>query len=297
MEGINKIHAAVVGGVNTDIWGRPGGELVMRDSNPGKVSVRPGGVGRNIAHDLRLLGAEVYLLSALGDDLYGDGILRSCKELGIDLSMSRVIKGESSSTYLYVTDESGDMCVAVNDMGITERISPDAIAQHMERLNGMDAVVIDANIPRETIEYICRECKAPLYADPVSTVKGMRLINALPRLRAIKPNAMEAAALTGEEQPDKAAQALLSMGVERVFISLGEDGILAGEGDRLIHVPCCKAQVVNTTGAGDSATAAIVWADCHGLGLEETAVLAAKAGAVTSEYEGANNPQLGKILE
>ena len=54
-----------------DIWGRPTGALVKRDSNPGTVRMTPGGVGRNIAHNLRLLGMDVAFVTALGDDLFG----------------------------------------------------------------------------------------------------------------------------------------------------------------------------------------------------------------------------------
>ena len=44
--------AAVIGGLNADIWGRPSGPIILRESNPGSVTLTPGGVGRNIAHDL-----------------------------------------------------------------------------------------------------------------------------------------------------------------------------------------------------------------------------------------------------
>ena len=71
-------YIAVVGGMNVDIGGRPARRPVLRDSNPGRVSIRPGGVGRNIAHDLRLLGMEVRMLSAVGDDGHGALLLRSC---------------------------------------------------------------------------------------------------------------------------------------------------------------------------------------------------------------------------
>ena len=61
-------EVVVIGGVNIDIGGRAFGPLKMKDSNPGKVTVSLGGVGRNIAHNLRLLGTEVCLLTALGED-------------------------------------------------------------------------------------------------------------------------------------------------------------------------------------------------------------------------------------
>ena len=58
--------AAVIGGLNADIWGRPSSPIILRDSNPGSVTLTPGGVGRNIAHDLCLLGLDVSLVSFVG---------------------------------------------------------------------------------------------------------------------------------------------------------------------------------------------------------------------------------------
>ena len=89
---------AVIGGMNMDIGGSPAGELRLRDSNPGTVSLRPGGVGRNIAHDLRLLGLEVSLVSALGDDPFGRALLESCEALGLDMSMTQVRPRPTAST-------------------------------------------------------------------------------------------------------------------------------------------------------------------------------------------------------
>ena len=65
-----ECRAVVVGGVNVDIGGQPFLQLVMKDSNPGKVTVSFGGVGRNIAHNMSLLGIRTEMLTALGDDFY-----------------------------------------------------------------------------------------------------------------------------------------------------------------------------------------------------------------------------------
>ena len=80
-----KDAAVVIGGVNMDIWGRPDGALVMRDSTPGTVRMTPGGVGRNIAHNLCLLGMDVAFVTAMGDDLVGQALMASCTELGFDM--------------------------------------------------------------------------------------------------------------------------------------------------------------------------------------------------------------------
>lgn len=284
--------AVVLGGVNMDIGGSPVNKLVMRDSNPGVITLRPGGVGRNIAHDLRLLGVDVSLVAAVGGDVYGQGILESCRTLGIDMSLARIEMDARSSTYLYVTDETGDMQIGIADMEITQLISPEYIGAQLARINEFSAVVLDANLSPEAVEYAARNCTAPIYADPVSTAKAVRLAPVLDRLYAIKPNIYEAEKLTGERDPVRAARALIGAGVRRVFISLGEEGMLAAEGGQVIRMPRELVTVVNTTGAGDAATAAIVWAGLQGMSLEASVRAAVKAGAITACCEGANNPAL-----
>ena len=289
---IKQYSAVVIGGANMDSCGSPAGKLIAEDSNPGAVSVRPGGVGRNIAHNLCLLGLDVSLITALGGDIFSAGLLESCRALGMDMRMARSLPERRSSTYLYVTDESGDMHVGISDMDIVESVSPEWLSQHIARINRADAVVIDANLPEASIAYLAANCTAPMIADPVSTVKALRLKSILPRLRAIKPNALEAAALTGEQEPERAAKALLRAGVKQVYVSLGPDGILAAQGESLIRLPCENRPVVNTTGAGDAATAAIVWAGVHGLDLASTAAAALRAGAITAACPDTNSPGL-----
>ena len=288
---------AVIGGMNMDIGGSANTALRLRDSNPGLVTLRPGGVGRNIAHNLCLLGVEVSLLSAVGDDPNGRALLESCQALGMDVSMCLIRPRERSSTYLYVTDDKGDMLLGISDMEITDRITPAALEPWLGRLNGFDAVVLDANLSQAALHFLAERLTVPLYADPVSTAKAGKLLPLLPRLRAFKPNLLEARCLTGERNPEQAARALLDAGVQQVFLSLGEEGMLAAQGETLLRLPREPALVVNTTGAGDAATAAMVWAGVQGMNLEQAARAALLAGAVTCECREANNSRLGKIIE
>ena len=291
------VDAAVVfGGINVDIWGRPDQALIGKDSNPGTVTMRPGGVGRNIAHNLRLLGLDVSLVAPIGGDIYASTIVESCRALGIDLSHAPVFPDMRSSTYLYITDETGDMELAISDMALCAALTPELVAPILPRLQA-DAVVVDANLPPETIAYICDHSPLPVYADPVSTVKAMKLKPVLHRLAAIKPNALEAECLTGESDPERAALALVELGVGRVFISLGARGMIAADREQLLHLPGLATQVVNATGAGDAATAAIVLAGIRGMSLRDAALLSQKAGAVTCRSESANAPELAEILK
>lgn len=279
-----------------DIWGRPERALVPKDSNPGTVSLRPGGVGRNIAHDLRLLGLEVSLVAAIGGDVYAAAITESCRALGIDLSYAPVFPQRRSSTYLYICDEKGDMQLAVSDMDICSALTAEYAASVLPKLQA-GAIVVDANLPEDTIRYICNNSSIPVYADPVSTAKAVKLLPVLHRLSAMKPNALEAEKLTGEKDPERAARALVEMGVKRVFVSLGSRGMIAADEKELLLLPAPLTQVVNTTGAGDAATAAIVLSGIKGLSLRETAELAQRAGAVTCGSESPNAEELREILK
>ena len=278
----------VIGAVNMDICGRPDREPCMKDSNPGTVSFSPGGVGRNIAHNLCLLGLNVKFIAAIGDDVYGDSIFESCTKLGMDMHLSRRMSGGRTSSYLYVTDENGDMLVGVSDTDISASITPEYLKAHIKEINEADAVVIDANLTRETVAWIAENVTAPLYADPVSAAKAERLRPALGRLT----NEYEAKSMTGETTSLFAAEALLNAGVKKVFVSLGGDGIVAASDGEIIKLPCVTTEISNCTGCGDAATAAIIWAGVNGLGIAESASAAMKAAAMCAACSETINPEL-----
>ena len=282
----------VIGAVNMDICGRPDREPCMKDSNPGTVSFSPGGVGRNIAHNLCLLGLNVKFIAAIGDDVYGDSIFESCTKLGMDMHLSRRMSGGRTSSYLYVTDENGDMLVGVSDTDISASITPEYLKAHIKEINEADAVVIDANLTRETVAWIAENVTAPLYADPVSAAKAERLRPALGRLTAFKPNEYEAMSMTGESTSLFAAEALLREGVKQVFVSLGDDGIVAASDGEIIKLPCVTTEIANCTGCGDAATAAIIWGGVNGLGIAESASAAMKAAAMCAACSETIHPEL-----
>jgi len=282
----------VVGGANTDICGRPEKALIRHDSAPGRVSVRHGGVGRNIACDLARLGLRTRLVTALGDDGFGASVREGCLSCGVDMSLAHTIRGVRSSVYLYLSDGNGEMDAAVSDMEITDALTPERLRAQLEEINASDAVVLDGNLPEETIAFLCEHVRVPIFADPVSTAKAPRFIPVLGRLAAIKPNLMEARALTGRESAEDCAAALLKAGVGSVFLSLGAEGILAAAGDERVLLPCERTGIVSATGAGDAATAAVVWAMTQGLDLASAARAALRAGALTVASEEASPPQL-----
>ena len=286
---------AVVGGVNVDICGRSLAPLVTADSNPGRVTVSLGGVGRNIAHNMALMGLDVRLLTAYGSDMNGERVAASCSELGIDLSHALRLTDGATSTYLYLTDPDGEMALAVSDMAICEKISPAYLVSHLSQLQNAQVVVADANIPAESLAYLAENCTAPLFVDPVSTVKAEKLRPILHKIHTLKPNKLEAELLSGvkiETREDllRAADRLLEMGVHRLFISLGADGVLAAMGQQRLWLPNLPGHMVNTTGCGDAFMAALVWAYLQGSDLEQTARAGLAAGSIAMESGETINP-------
>ncbi len=283
-----------------DIGGRSFAPLIAADSNPGRVSTTLGGVGRNIAHNLALLGAKVGLLTAYGDDLHGHQVAAACTRQGIDLRHALRIPGGTTSTYLYLADDRGEMALAVSDMSICEKITPEYLAEHLELLQNAAAVVSDANIPAESLIWLAENLRPPLFVDPVSVTKAEKLLPILGKIHTLKPNRLEAELLSGIPIRDKAsleeaADKLLAAGLKRIFISLGADGVFAAEKDQRLYLPNFPGKMVNTTGCGDAFMAALVWAYLENMELRESARAGLAAGSIAMESESTINPEMSAM--
>ena len=290
-------YAVVVGGVNVDIGGRSQRKLVAADSNPGKVSISLGGVGRNIAHNMSLMGVDVKMLTAMGEDIYGNRIAESCRSLGIDASRALRVADCATSTYLYIADEEGEMALALSDMEVCDRITPSYLAANLQVLQNARVIVADANIPAESLVYLAENCTAPIFCDPVSTIKAEKLRPILNQIHTLKPNRLEAELLSGVSIHSKldaetAAKMLLQKGVQRVFLSMGADGVYVATADAQMWLQNLPGNMVNTTGCGDAFMAALVWAWMQDLDLKETALAGLAAGAIAMESQETINPAM-----
>lgn len=288
---------AVVGGANMDIGGFPEHALVAGDSNPGRVRMTVGGVGRNIAENMARLGLEVELVTAIGDDANGRAILEDCREKGIGTRGCWIAPGESTSVYLFVDDAQGDLSIAINDMAIQNCITPECLQQRLPLLDGMDAVVIDANLPEESISFLAREVSVPIFADAVSAAKVGKLRASLQGIYCLKPNRLEAELLTGVRiggvlDASEASRRLLEMGLGRVFLTMGAQGALCADESQCAYLPGSERSMVNSSGAGDAFTAALVWSWCEGLSLKESGVAGMAAASIAVESISAVNPEM-----
>lgn len=299
----NKKYVMVIGAANIDIGGTPYKPLIPADSNPGVIKMSYGGVGRNIAQNLAMLGVNVKLVTAAGDDTLGKEMLAKCESLGIDINLSKVIPGASSSVYLFINDETGEMELALSHVDIMKNITPEYIESISDDINSAAAVVADCNITHETLMKIKDICNVPLYVDTVSVSHAEKIKGHLEGIDTLKPNLLEAEYLTDmiiETEVDfiEAARVLIDQGIRRVFISAGPHGMLAADKDHMTMVDRYPAHVRCTTGAGDSAMAAIIWSSLKEGSdkLADPAKAANAAASATISVDPTIHPEMSSDL-
>ncbi|MBM7615707.1 PfkB family carbohydrate kinase [Alkaliphilus hydrothermalis] len=287
---------SVLGGSNIDLQGFPNDKLILMDSNPGKIETSLGGVGRNIAENLARLSVPVRLLSAVGEDFYGGKLIEEGTSIGIDMKNILCSKEYPTSMYLSIMDEDHDMKVAISQMEIYEKIDIGFIEENQLLIKNSSALVIDNNIPKTTIDYACGMFKEiPIFCDPVSTAKAMRVKDSLDKIHTLKPNTYEAAKLLDMEintldDVRKAGELLLKKGVKQLFISMGKEGVFACDGNKELVVKGQPKEIKGATGAGDAFMAGLV--DCYlkDKTLNETTVYATAASYVALSSYSTINP-------
>ncbi len=312
----------VIGAVNIDISASASASFRKADSNPGKIKVSAGGVGFNIASNSALLGVPVCFISAFGGDTHASFLKHKCLERGLDISASLTVDTAVSSCYVCINNEDGDMVSAVNDMDIYEHITPEYIEKKLPLINKSALCVIDTNVPARTIAYIAEHCTVPLIAEPVSAHKAVKLLPVLHKLYALTPNKMEAFALYNASKAGQGtspalaelARFFIESGVRRIYISLGEKGLFCADKNARYRVKPFVPEnadrvrktmrkgadstkgaqhiIKNTTGAGDSQTAAVVWAVLKNMSLKESADAGIAAASLCLESEEAVNDNL-----
>ena len=287
----------VIGGVNMDISGTPSAALRSGDSNPGRVTLSPGGVGRNIAENLCRLGRKVSMITILGEDPYAEAIREHSRNVGIDLSLSFTDPLGHTSTYLCLNEQNGDLHAAVADMSICEQITPDRLEPLLPVLNRGSFLIADANLPEETLAWIASNIRIPIAADPVSVAKAPRLRPLLSRLAFLKPNQPEAEILAGFRSGEsgslsRLADVLHELGLSRVFLSLGARGVWADDGKEGALLPCIPGSIVNTSGCGDAFVAAAADACLRGLGTMDCARRGLAAAAICAEDPAPVSPKM-----
>ena len=281
------MRICVIGGANADIIATSFGAFVLNDSNPGAVRLTAGGVGRNIAHNLALLGDEVVFLTQFGGDAFGRFTADSCRDAGMDISLCDYAPKGVRSCFLSINDCNGEMVGGVADMVAAEGITAEWLASKLSKVGDVDVYVADANITVEALAYLIDHVDKPLYLDAVSGAKAPKIKEAMSRsvkrhFFSLKCNQLESVFLEDMER------------VDRRFVSLGANGLDVVEGKTKHHFAALPCRVVNATGAGDALMAGIIHTGPEA-SVEEAAqigLLCAKNNIESPDTVNVNQPKV-----
>jgi pseudouridine kinase len=292
----NKV--IIIGASIVDIVGIPILPLKKGDSIPGKVLISAGGVARNIAENSKRMEINLTFISAIGNDMFGNVILKSANEIKIDIKESIIHDKKPTSFYLLITNNSGNPELAISDTSIIEEISQNFIELKRNIIEKHKIIVIDTNLPTETIHYIAESFNNQnIFIDLVSTTKAKKAKEVIGKFHTIKPNIEEAEILTDikyfkESDLLKMRDFFLNKGVKQLFISMGENGSFYANNETHGIIRGKKIPIVNSSGAGDAYMAGLIYSYLNCKTIKETACFASSCSIIATQNESAVNPEI-----
>jgi ribokinase len=247
----------IIGSSNTDMVIKcehlpAPGETVLG----GNFFMNAGGKGANQAVAAARLNGDVSFIAKLGNDVFGRQAIELFIKENIRTEYIFIDDVNPSGVALITVDAKGENCIAVAQ-GSNGSLSVDDIKNTEAVLQDADTILVQLEIPIETIEYIAEFAnrhnkKLILNPAPACILTD----DLLSKLSVITPNEKEASMLSGIEVTNietakLAAQVLSAKGIETVIITLGKDGALLYQNNEFNLIPTNIADAVDTTAAGD----------------------------------------------
>ena len=137
----------VIGATLLDSRGKPTSGLAPGTSNTAHIRVTRGGTARNVAENLGRLGADVCLISAVGNDLMGHSLVSQTAESGVDTEFVQVMDGENTGAYIAVLEENGGLSVAMDDVQVMRHITSGYLDRQRTLFKKADLVIHPDIIP------------------------------------------------------------------------------------------------------------------------------------------------------
>ncbi|MCL4394035.1 MAG: PfkB family carbohydrate kinase [Chloroflexi bacterium] len=289
---MNSPRIVVIGAMAVDVKARSTGALVRGSDVPGHVRFQVGGIARNVARNLALLGADVAVMSAVGDDAFGRLIRADLIATG--LADTLVVAGEQgTAAWVGIQDSHGELDVGIFDGRALSMLTPHDVIAQEKALAAADLIALDATLARPAIDAAVRIAhthRVPLYLNPASAGRAATVRDCQGDFDLVTANAVEAQVLTGRpthtgDGAAQAARSLVARGAGRVIVTRGPDGIVYADAEATRSAPAHPTRVVETTGAGDALAAMFVLCHLRKIGLEETLARALQAAALTAACE------------
>ena len=296
-------HAVCIGGAVLDRKYRARKELVFETSNPVDGVRSLGGVARNVAENLALLGTETSFVSIVGDDESGRAILKHMRDRGIDVSQVITSAERPTAEYAAILDPQGELVLGIADMSIFDLFAPSHLDRIWPHLAAATWVFCDCNLPSETLSALIakrRGARFKLAVDAVSTPKAARLPKDLTGIDLLFMNIDEANSIlnrSGGETIDDASEAALALqatGAREVVVTMGGRGIAVAGAEGIRTFPAVLARPVDITGAGDAMIAGTLNRILSGEDIYGAARTGALLGTLTTESPASVHTELSE---
>ncbi len=288
-------NIVIIGGSNIDICAKTDSNIILHDSNIGHIEFGLGGVGRNIAEILSLFGADVSLLTAVGNDSFGRVVTDRSEEIGIR-HLIEPFENAKTGVYAYSSDYDGSFILGINDMGITDKITPKIIEENLNSLLFSDFVLVEANLSKEAIEKV-GQYDLKIIADCVSGRKCKKVEGILDKVYLLKSNRIEAFELTGTDNVPDAVKSLVKSGVKRGIITLGSEGGMCFEnlGSEIITYTISNmpgGKIADANGCGDAFLAGFVFGLMRGHDMKKCLVYGESASYLNAQVFSSVNRKM-----
>jgi pseudouridine kinase len=268
--------------------------MLLATTNEANVHRSAGGVSRNIAHQLALLGLPVQLISVFGNDGEGDWLKTICSYTNIKLDAA-ITTHSLTGKYTGILNFDGSLFTALITNAELELITPEHLQKHEALLANAAYIIVDANISVETITWLadfCFDKKIPFVIEPVSVPPAAKLSKMnFKGVSLITPNEDELPALCTSNQHtnvQQQAQELLNRGVEKIWLHNGAAGSILFTKHQTIHLSAPKVEEVkDCTGAGDGSLSGFILAQYLGKSDEESLKIAHTLSAEILQVNGA----------
>jgi ribokinase len=293
----------LLGDINIDsFWPVPEFPVPGRDGLVEEVKFEVGGAALNSAIVLDRLGVKTRMLSCLGKDRWADQIGDELKRSGIDMTSVQFHPSALTGINFTIVTADGERTMFTH-RGANKQYHPDLIKEEVFTDAALLHISGYALMESPQKDAVWRAVElARRYSVPVSVDTGLEPVIKQPddfrkllhELTICITGLEEVNALFGSSTPEDGANALTSLGVEIAAIKLGSKGSLVAQRKKQIRVPCFEVEVIDTTGAGDSYSAGLVYGLLSGLPVENTAMLASALGALAASVNGAGMSLPGK---